>query len=77
MVKTVGSPKAERLRRLLRDMRRERGFTQADLAEQLHEQQSFVSKYEIGERQLAFVEVERVCAVLGVSLTAFIRRLER
>ena len=38
--------------------------------------QSFVSKYETGERRLDMVEVRAVCASLGVTLSAFVKKLE-
>ena len=36
--------------------------------------QSFVSKYENGDRQLDFIEVEAVCEAMGMSLRSFCRR---
>jgi len=63
-----------KLRRLLRAIRRERGVTQVQLAERLEVPQSVISKYEGGERQLDFVEVEAVCDALGTSLRSFCRR---
>jgi transcriptional regulator with XRE-family HTH domain len=43
----------------------------------LGQPQSFVSKYESGERRLDVLELRQVCAVVGVSLADFVRRLER
>ena len=63
-----------KLRRLLRAIRRERHVTQVQLAERLGVPQSFVSKYEIGERRLDLVEVEAVCEAVGMSLRSFCRR---
>lgn len=64
------------LRNLLRQVRIERGLRQADLANRLGQPQSFVSKYETGERNLNLVEVRGVCIVLGITLEEFVRRLE-
>lgn len=63
-----------KLRRLLRAIRRERGVTQVQLAESLEVPQSVISKYESGERQIDFVEVEAVCEAVGMSLRSFCRR---
>lgn len=71
-----GQEKQERLRRLLRTIRTEKGLRQVDLAERLGQPQSFVSKYESGERRLDFVEVVQVCEALGISLADFVRRFE-
>lgn len=65
------------LRRLLRELRTEGGLTQVELAERLDEPQSFVSKYESGERRLDVLELREVCNALGISLIDFIDRLER
>jgi len=56
---------------LLRDVRTRAGVRQAELAGQLGVPQSFVSKYETGERRLEVVEVQEICAVLGLSLVEF------
>ena len=61
---------------LVRQMRLDAGLRQTDLARKLGEPQSFVSRYESGERRLDVLELRQICAVLGVSLADFIRRLE-
>jgi len=66
----------DRFRSVLRDMRREAGLRQSELADRLGRPQSFVSKYESGQRRLDFVEVERVCKALGASLRELISRIE-
>ena len=66
----------EALRKLLRKCRIEAGLRQEDLAEKLNAHQSFVSKYESGERRLDILEVRQVCLVLGIPLVEFVQRLE-
>lgn len=56
----------------LRNARTDAGFTQTDLASALSKPQSYVSKYESGERRLDLVEVENVCRVLKIPLAALI-----
>lgn len=65
------------LRKLLRQMREEAGLRQQDLAIRLGQPQSFVSKYEIGDRRLDVLELRQVCMVMDVPLTTFIKRLEQ
>jgi transcriptional regulator with XRE-family HTH domain len=67
----------EQLQLLLRQMRTEAGLTQTEIAQRMGQPQSFVSKYESGERRLDVLELREVCAVLGVSLADFVRRLEQ
>ena len=64
------------LQALLKEVRNEAGLRQADLAERLGQPQSFVSKYESGERRLDILELRQVCEVLRISLQEFGRRLE-
>lgn len=66
----------EKLLMLLKEVRQKRAIRQVDLAEQLGVPQSFVSKYESGERQLDILELRRVCQVLGIDLNDFVRQLE-
>ena len=66
----------QRLQALLRQIRLEAKLRQVDLANRLGQPQSFVSKYESGERRLDVLELRRICEALGTSLVAFVRRLE-
>lgn len=72
-------PEAEHLvfLKLLVDLRREAGLSQAELAEHLQVPQSFVSKYEAGERRLAFTEVVQICKALRISPRQFVNRFEK
>lgn len=67
---------ADTLRRLLREARLAARLRQQDLAEKLRVPQSFVSKYESGERRLDVLELRHVCAALGLSFSAFTRQLD-
>jgi transcriptional regulator with XRE-family HTH domain len=72
------SPRAidkEALLDALREVRSEVGLTQAELAARLGRPQSFVSKYESGERRLDLIELSEVCAALGISLESFVSRV--
>jgi transcriptional regulator with XRE-family HTH domain len=49
------------LRKALKEIRVSAGLSQEQLAAKLGSKQSFISKYERGERNLDFIEVIRVC----------------
>jgi transcriptional regulator with XRE-family HTH domain len=51
----------------LTQARHEKGLTQADVAARLGKPQSFVSKYESGERRLDVIEFVEVCEALKIS----------
>ncbi len=61
---------------LLKETRVCSGYTQATLAKKLRQPQSFISKYESGERRLDVLELRKICSVLGVKLPDFIKQLE-
>lgn len=76
MGRPTHSARLERLQAFLRQVRDEAGLRQVDLADKLGHPQSFVSKYENGDRCLDLLELEDVCEALGVSLAEFVRRYE-
>jgi transcriptional regulator with XRE-family HTH domain len=61
---------------LLKEVRQKKGLRQVDLAEQLGVPQSFISKYESGDRQLDVLELRRICELIGISLDDFVQQLE-
>ncbi|MBI3653859.1 MAG: helix-turn-helix transcriptional regulator [Acidobacteria bacterium] len=76
MDKSIGTTDQERLQELLRQIRLDAGLRQVDLADRLAQPQSFVSKYESGERLLDLLEIRQICKAVGISLEKFVRRLE-
>ena len=66
-----------RLVSLLREIRIEAGLTQVELAMHIGRDQTFVSKYERGQRRLDVLEVREICQVVGISLEEFVKRLEK
>jgi transcriptional regulator with XRE-family HTH domain len=76
MHKSVYSPEQEILQELLRQIRRDAGLRQADLAARLGKPQPFVSRFESGEKLLDLPELRQVCHALGLTLTELVRRYE-
>ena len=62
---------------MLREMRVKKGLRQSDLARLIGRKQGFVSKYEIGERRLAFLDLVSVCDAMEVSIVDFVRRFDK
>ena len=75
-MKPLYSPASVRLRELLTDARLKAGLTQEQVANRLSRPQSFVSKYESGERQLDVVEFLDVCAAVGMDGAKILRQVE-
>lgn len=64
------------LQSLLREMRENAGLRQEDLARVLQKPQSFVSKYESGERRLDVLEVRDICFALNVPFPELAQTLD-
>jgi transcriptional regulator with XRE-family HTH domain len=64
----------EKLQKSLQALRKSADLTQLDLANLISKPQSFVSKYESGERQLKYQELELICFICGSSLEEFARK---
>lgn len=77
MSRGIHSPEQRALRALLRGIRHNAGLRQSDLAAKLGRPQSFVSKYEGGERRLDIIEIREICAAIGIELSEFVSLLEK
>jgi transcriptional regulator with XRE-family HTH domain len=62
---------------ILTSLRTDLGLRQVDLAQKLRRPQSFVSKYESGERRLDLLEINEICIALHVSLSEVVARVEQ
>lgn len=76
MDKSIYSAEYQRLCALLRALREEAGLTQVQVAERLGEPQSFVSKYESGERRLDVLELAQVAKALDGDMRTLLGRFE-
>ncbi len=75
MTKSTFTEAYDKFRTLLVEYRKEAGLSQTELAEELERPQSFVSKYERGERRLDVIEFIEVCECLSVDPCEVIRQL--
>lgn len=73
--KSLYSEQYQQLCAVLRELRRGAGLTQVQVAKRLDVPQSFVSKYESGERRLDVVELRHVAEAIGTTLEAVISGL--
>jgi transcriptional regulator with XRE-family HTH domain len=60
---------------LLKEERGEAGLTQAELAKKLRRPQSYVSKYERGERRIDVIEFLEIAQAIGFDPGEFLRKL--
>lgn len=67
----ASSDRREKLCLALRKLREDAGLKQVDLANRLGKPQSYISKYESGEKGLEFLEVREICLALGTSFRDF------
>ena len=75
MSRSRSSPRHQRLGQLLLQARQAAGLTQIELAARLHHPQSYVSKYESGERRLDVIELMEVADGIGCRVEEVIAAL--
>ena len=76
MAKSLHTPEYEHFRSLLAKARQKSGLTQAEVSARLGHPQSFVAKYEGGERRLDVVEFIKICSALGVDPHSLLKQLQ-
>jgi transcriptional regulator with XRE-family HTH domain len=64
------------MRGILTNFRATAQLTQAQLSSKLNRPQSYVSKYESGERKLTFIEVSEIVLCVGSTLSDFVDAFE-
>ncbi len=77
MARSAFSRKHQSFLKLLVEARQSAGLTQVSLAKRLGRPQSFVSKYERGERRLDVIEFLEVARALSLDPVRIIHELER
>jgi transcriptional regulator with XRE-family HTH domain len=77
MTKSLHSYKHDIFRNLLIEARKNADLTQVEVARRLNVHQSFVSKYEIGERRLDFTEFIDISEVLNIDLLEFFKKYKK
>ena len=68
--------KYESLQKALIEARQSKGLTQTEIATHCGKPQSFVSKYESGERRLDVVEFLEVCQALGIKPNSILNKID-
>ena len=77
VAKSIFTRKHDYFRALMLDARKKAKLTQRQLADKLGRPQSWVSKYESGERRLDVLEFHEVALVLRIDLRRFFRELKK
>ena len=75
MKKSIYSEKHKKLCELLIRARKDAGLTQQELADKLGTHQSFVAKYEGGERRLDLIELTDISAYLNLNIIDLVEQL--
>lgn len=60
----------------LRKAREDAGLSQRALATRIGKSQSYIHKWECGQRQLNLIDLRTLCAALGISFLEFVGDLE-
>ncbi len=75
-MKSVSNPNQLIFQNMIREARLKAGLTQAKLANKLGKPQSYIAKYETGERRLDVIELLSILAVIGQNPTEFVSQLQ-
>lgn len=75
MATSIHSTRHQLLRKLLVEQRAKSGLSQQALADKLGRPQSFVSKYENGERDLSVVDFVELAKAIGFDPGSMIRKV--
>jgi transcriptional regulator with XRE-family HTH domain len=75
--KSVHSTEQKVFRELMIEARKTAGLTQHDVAKRLKKAQSFVAKYEGGERRIDVVEFLRIAQALEADPIRILRELQK
>lgn len=75
MPSSLHTKRYEQLRNLLIKQRKDADLTQSVVAERLGKPQSFVSKYEKGERRLDLIEFVDIAKAIGFDPAPFVELL--
>lgn len=75
-VKSTFTKEYQQFLRYLIAERKKAGLTQNGLAQRLQKPQSFVSKYETGERRLDVAEFIQIARAIGLSPSRIIEQIE-
>ena len=76
MPSSLHSHRYQIFRNLIVSARKVSGLTQVQIAERLGKPQSFISKYERGERRLDFPEFIELADVLEIDVVDFVNRYQ-
>ena len=77
MEKSIHSDEYSAVTDVIRELRRESGLTQVQMAKLLGQTQSLFSKYERGEIRLDVIQLRTIVLKLGLTLTEFAAQLEK
>ncbi len=75
MKKSIYSEKHKKPCELLINARKDAGLTQQELAKMIGQHQSFVAKYEGGERRLDLIELIQISNKINLNLISVIEKI--
>lgn len=77
LTKSVHTKNYARFLQLLVEVRKNAGVTQEQVAERLNRHQSFVSKYENGERRVDLIEFLEIAEAIGFDPVGFMKKVQK
>jgi transcriptional regulator with XRE-family HTH domain len=67
----------ERFGQRIKELRRQKGMTQEQLADKAHLHNTYIGSVERGEKNISMINIEKIVKALGVSLSEFFSTLRK
>jgi len=74
-VESIATKRHQRLIEILTDARKHAGIRQAELARRVGKTQTFVARFEAGQRRIDAIELLALCEIIGIDPIKLIRKL--
>jgi transcriptional regulator with XRE-family HTH domain len=74
-VDTIVTKRHQRLVEILLDARKQAGIRQAELARRVGKTQTFVARFEAGQRRIDTIELLALCRIIGLDPVKVVRKL--
>jgi len=74
-VESIATKRHQRLIEILIDARKHAGIRQAELARRVGKTQTFVARFEAGQRRIDAIELLALCEIIGIDPVKVIRKV--
>jgi len=74
-VESIATKRHQQLIEILIDARKQKGIRQAELARRVGKTQTFVARFEAGQRRIDAIELLALCEIIGIDPVKVVRKV--